>query len=193
MGNEGIQRYTDEFVGLANKLRWGLDNDVTIYQYKLGLPVWMMESLTAAEAAAIMTGREPPGVNALNQMALRIEVNHREKRVNPETKKTYKLGRRRLQSKQVGRKEVIISKRDIPFKQCKYCGKPGHTEETCRLKMKEDEVKKRRKEETMGGVKEEKTIKKLRCYVCGKDDYMSRDCSEAVKKEIKNIEHSNSW
>jgi hypothetical protein len=75
MENENVQRYTDEFIGLARKLGWNLHANMTVYQYKLGFPNWMMESLAAAEAAAIITGREPPGVIELSQMALSIEAN----------------------------------------------------------------------------------------------------------------------
>jgi hypothetical protein len=38
MDNTGVQRYTDQFIRLAQRLRWDLNGEVAIYQYKQGLP-----------------------------------------------------------------------------------------------------------------------------------------------------------
>jgi hypothetical protein len=77
--NSGVQRYTDQFVRLANRLRWSLDGEIVIYKYKRGLSTWMLDSLISAEAAAIVTGVGMPDVIVLGQMALRIEANRRDR------------------------------------------------------------------------------------------------------------------
>jgi hypothetical protein len=32
-----VQRYTDQFIGLANRFSWSLKSEVVIYQYKMEL------------------------------------------------------------------------------------------------------------------------------------------------------------
>src|SRR5271166_2576014 len=71
----GVQRYTDQFVKLARRIRWDLDGEVAIYQYKKGLPNWLIDSLTASKAAMV----NQPGVSQLSIIALKIEANRRVK------------------------------------------------------------------------------------------------------------------
>ncbi|MGH2638703.1 MAG: hypothetical protein ACRDF4_05395 [Rhabdochlamydiaceae bacterium] len=51
MDNSGVQRYSDQFIRLANRLGWNLEGELAIYHYKSGLPRWLAEQLTTAEVA----------------------------------------------------------------------------------------------------------------------------------------------
>ena len=48
--SEGIQRYADQFIGLARKLRWRLDDPNAVYHFKKGLTRSILVQLSAAEA-----------------------------------------------------------------------------------------------------------------------------------------------
>ena len=74
-----MQRYTDQFIRLAHRLKWELNSSTAIYQYKQGLSNWVLERITAAEAAALATTGNKPDVEILGKMALSIEANRRKK------------------------------------------------------------------------------------------------------------------
>ena len=46
MGSDGIQRYTDQFLRLAERLNWSLEDEGTIFQYKSGLTTSMLQQLS---------------------------------------------------------------------------------------------------------------------------------------------------
>ena len=77
----GVQKYTDQFIRLAKRLEWELDSTTAIYQYKQGLPDWILDSITAAEAAALATSNIKPNVEMLGKMALNIEASKRKKSI----------------------------------------------------------------------------------------------------------------
>ena len=112
----GVQRYTDQFVRLAHRLKWELNSSTAIYQYKQGLSDWILEGITAAEAATLATTGSKPDVEILGKMALSIEANRRKK--SSENSNKY-------------------SKNDRKIPQCGYCDKFGHTERDCRLKLQD--------------------------------------------------------
>src|SRR5271168_1291242 len=75
----GVQRYTDQFVRLAGRLNWKLSSETAIYQYKQGLPEWMLNSIASAEAATLASGNQLPGVEILGRMSLQIETSRKVK------------------------------------------------------------------------------------------------------------------
>ena len=77
MDSTGVQRYTNQFIRLAQKLHWQLKGEVAIYQYKEGLPEWLADRVTTAEASYLVNGEEALGVEELGQIALSIEANSR--------------------------------------------------------------------------------------------------------------------
>ena len=50
VASAGVQRYTDQFVKLASRLGWDLSSETAVFQYKQGLPDWMLNSVSTAEA-----------------------------------------------------------------------------------------------------------------------------------------------
>ena len=75
----GVQRYTDQFVRLAGRLNWKLSSETAIYQYKQGLPEWMLDSIVSTEAATLANGGELPGVEILGKISLQIETSRKVK------------------------------------------------------------------------------------------------------------------
>src|SRR5271168_319404 len=78
----GVQRYTDQFVRLAGRLNWKLSSETAIYQYKQGLPEWMLDSIASAKAATMASGGQLPGVEILGRMSLQIETSRKVKTTN---------------------------------------------------------------------------------------------------------------
>ena len=114
--NTGVQRYTDQFVRLAHRLKWELNSSTAIYQYKRGLSDWILEGITATEAAALTTTGNKPDVKILGKMALSIEANRRKKSFDNSNK---------------------FSKNNKKIIQCGYCNKFGHTDQDCRMKIQD--------------------------------------------------------
>src|SRR3979409_2049932 len=81
MDQEGVQRYADQFLRLANRLNWPLEGENTVFQFKAGLSRWMLDQLSIAEAndelVATATGMKncTLSVDSLVNMALKIEAN----------------------------------------------------------------------------------------------------------------------
>ncbi|MGI0060685.1 MAG: C2HC-type zinc finger protein, partial [Nitrosotalea sp.] len=73
----GVQKYSDRFIGLAHKLDWDLEDSMTIYRYKNGLPAWIVDQLSSAEASSAIAdgGNKVIGVDGLAKMVLIIEAN----------------------------------------------------------------------------------------------------------------------
>jgi hypothetical protein len=46
----GVQRYTDQYIKLASRLGWNLASGTAVFQYKQGLPDWMLNSVSTVEA-----------------------------------------------------------------------------------------------------------------------------------------------
>ena len=177
MTSEGVQRYTDQFVRLATKLNWSLDNNNTIYQYKQGLSNWMNESLTAAEAAALSVGVDMPGVELLGKMALRIEVNRRDKQ--PQMPQTPRYNN---------------YKKTTPVT-CRYCSKVDHIEEDCRIKQRNEKpaTAAPAKEEVPSTPKQQNEKnppgapqKPVRCYACGQMGHYSSKCPN--RQDVRVVE-----
>jgi hypothetical protein len=178
----GVQRYTDQFIRLANRLSWSLKSEIAIYQYKMGLPEWMLNSITASEGAAIIQGSEEPDVEQLGKIALRVEANSKSFRVT---------------------RGVEPPRNAVPI--CKYCKKRGHEEINCRerlntLRTKENvgNLKEKPKYPSMaekGPIVEKKqnvvedrkpTFRpEIECYRCGKKGHIALYCRE--NKEVKAI------
>ena len=112
--NNGVQKYTDQFIRLAKRLEWELDSTTAIYQYKQGLPEWILDSITAAEAATLATSNIKPNVEMLGKMALNIEASKRKKSME--------------NSKYLKNDKII---------KCTFCHKLGHLEPDCRIKIAE--------------------------------------------------------
>ena len=70
MDNSGVQRYSDQFIQLANRLGWNLEGKLAIFHFKAGLPRWLVEQLTTAEVAR----GGSLSVDILAKMALQLEV-----------------------------------------------------------------------------------------------------------------------
>jgi hypothetical protein len=166
MDNTGVQRYTDQFIRLASRLGWDLDGDVAIYQYKSGLATWILNALTAAEAAAISSSMKSPGVSKLGTMALKIKANHRE---------THTLRER-------SHGEV----------KCFNCNRIGHRQADCRSRFKSYEQKSESRVDNFQLKKEEPKLEKpeikvhathnLTCFICGLAGHIATTCSERKKK-----------
>ena len=110
----GVQKYTDQFIRLAKRLEWELDSTTAIYQYKQGLPEWILDSITAAEAAALATSNIKPNVEMLGKMALNIEASKRKKSI---------------ENSKYSKNDKIVK--------CSFCHKLGHSEQDCRIKIAE--------------------------------------------------------
>ena len=51
MDNGGVQCYSDKFIKLATRIGWNLTGSTATYQFKKGLPGWMLRQLATAEAS----------------------------------------------------------------------------------------------------------------------------------------------
>lgn len=155
MTEDGVQKYTDEFVRLAGRIGWSLDNAIVISAYKKGLPDWLADSLSISEAGN-MTSSSVVGVRVLGQMALKIEAEKRNK-------------------------TVVASEEKVKFKpmQCFYCKEFGHKKESCPSKPK-DEAVKAVKREVKVTTTMDKPLRadetKYHCFKCGKEGHLSPDC-----------------
>jgi hypothetical protein len=163
MDGSGVQRYTDQFVSLAHKLGWNLNGNEAIYQYKVGLPDWLNDSLASAEAAAMVTGSKAPGVETLGNMALRIEASRR--------------------GPKIGSNEA----KKMSDNKCGFCGRKGHKEDGCYIKN--PNLKKEFKKPVQTGgdkkvedkkvsnhVEERQFFQSRRCYICGKEGHSKWKC-----------------
>ena len=82
MRENGAQRYMDQFKSLATKLGWNLQEEAVIYQFKMGLPRWILTQLSTAESNFILTMEMNPGVeiksidvDILMRLVMRIKAN----------------------------------------------------------------------------------------------------------------------
>ena len=82
MTADGVQRYSDLFLRLADKLGWSLTSEEAIYQYKSGLKEGMLRQLSIAEANHLLNMETNPdvelrpiSVDILAKLTLRIEAN----------------------------------------------------------------------------------------------------------------------
>src|ERR1700691_3767741 len=121
----------------------------------------MINSVTAAEAAAIATNVHTPGVNLLGQMALRIESNKRGKEILP-----------------------IKSNDDLPTREfCTFCKRRGHKYEDCltrtykkKLEMKNETVLPDDKKNEPGKTKVEPKKFEPTCFICHKKGHIAPNC-----------------
>jgi hypothetical protein len=147
--NIGVQRYSDQFINLAHKLKWQLNDEAVIYQFKLGLTRSLIQQLSTVEANHILN-QELSGidastvpVNILIKMAIRIEANDRiVKRdnqpnaridVKPDPKHGFQQKPPHVDTPQVssyGQSTHVRQHR----KRCTKCSRYGHLAEECHRK-----------------------------------------------------------
>ena len=81
--NLDVQQYADEFLTLLYKVDWNPASDIAIYQFKSGLPKWMVNQLSTAESQHLLSAEilghsvPPMNVEMLAKLASRIEANSR--------------------------------------------------------------------------------------------------------------------
>ncbi len=82
MDKEGVQRYSDQYLRLAERLHWNLADEMVLFQYKSGLSSWMLDQLSVAESNHLLametqigTEIRPITVEILAKLAIRIEAN----------------------------------------------------------------------------------------------------------------------
>ena len=81
--NGNVQQYSDEFITLLHKIGWDSASDVAIYQYKSGLPRWIVSHLSTAESQYLISmellGQIAPPINVevLAKLSSQIEANNR--------------------------------------------------------------------------------------------------------------------
>ena len=178
MEGSGVQRYTDQFIRLAQRLKWDLKGEVAVYQYKQGLPEWIADRISTAEAAVVLTGERKAGVEDLGRMALFIEASKKTSKEAPKWKDAFKPRSRSVQ--------------------CNYCHKEGHLEADCGFK-KRDAARKQwqskpfnsgssgigaKAEAKTGEVRtENKSVNMMTCHRCGGKGHWARDCTS--QKNVK--------
>ena len=120
MEDLGVQRYTDQFIHLANLIGWTLNSSTAIHQYKEGLPQWIMYHLISIESGSIIGEQLPPDVTMLGQAALSIESD--------------------LKSRD-NSSHFITSKTSNKLSiKCNYCHNLGHIEVDCRRKKSDNDT-----------------------------------------------------
>jgi hypothetical protein len=84
MDNQGAQRYVDQFITLAKRLHWKMDDEAVIYQFKSGLSKWLLSQISTAESNHLLLMETkygkvvaPINVKMLAKLAIRIEANDR--------------------------------------------------------------------------------------------------------------------
>ena len=60
MGDNGAQKYVDQFKSVAVKLGWNLQEEAVIYQFKTGLLQWILTQLPTTELNFILTMETNP-------------------------------------------------------------------------------------------------------------------------------------
>ena len=176
-----VQRYTDQFLRLVKKLGWDLNSEIAIYQYKRGLPNWLIESLTASEAAC----EDNPGVERLSKMALKIEANRRHSKSQP------------LSSPTSTNKKSPATQKTQSSRRCYNCGAFGHLKEDCpKLKMTHSNYEKTEKNKNEN--RQENTQKYAQrsyanksndeCHTCHKIGHHSYECPDRKVYTPKNKE-----
>ena len=137
MGAEGLQRYADQFIELASRLRWGLDEENTIYQFKAGLLPWLAEQLSAAEAnfnlMRKVSGLDEASVSVdlLMKMGLSIEANR-----DLQSKTSQNSGK--IASRENNSKGSYGTNGKGPYPPCDHCGKRSHPAKDCWNKRADD-------------------------------------------------------
>ena len=188
MDSHGVQRYTDQFIRLAKHLGWNLRSDEAVYQYKQGLPSWLLDSLISAEMALIGKDSNIPGVETLGKMALGIEANSR--------KKDYTSNH---QFNKIGASNLSQKKKNYYSIQCGFCGRFGHEEIECKTKQRKEQFSSTLQPTTKSIIQETTTTnntnsksyaQKIICNICGKEGHYATECSER-KKKIRIVEINN--
>ena len=188
MDSHGVQRYTDQFIRLAKHLGWNLRSDEAVYQYKQGLPSWLLDSLISAEMALIGKDSNIPGVETLGKMALGIEANSR--------KKDYTSNH---QFNKIGASNLSQKKKNYYSIQCGFCGRFGHEEIECKTKQRKEQFSSTLQPTTKSIIQETTTTnntnsksyaQKIICNICGKEGHYATECSER-KKKIRTVEINN--
>lgn len=165
MENFNVQRYSDQFMKLAEKLHWNLESEMAIYQYKSGLTHWMLDQLSVAESNHLLAMEtqlqevKPISVEILAKLAIRIEANK-------------KL--------QVGKLDMNV-RREVSFNfSCFNCGRKGHRQEDCRLppKKKEEETHGRRE---LSFEKKKIDVTSVVCWKCNKSGHYAGSCPDLKK------------
>ena len=82
----GVQRYSEQFMRLAMRLRWDFRGDLVIFQYKNGLPGWLMEQLSTAEVAK----KDRVTVKELARMVLQLKVVKKQQNQQAHANQQYK-------------------------------------------------------------------------------------------------------
>jgi len=115
-----VQFYSDEFLTLMYKAGWISTSETAIYQYKLGLPKWIVTQLNTIEGQYILSvesfgeGTPPISIEMLIKLACRIEANSQIH--NGDEFKD---------------KDKVWKKSERSKIECRRCGKLGHIAAVC--------------------------------------------------------------
>ena len=129
---ENLQGYADEFLTLLYKIGWDSTSDMAIYQFKMGLPRWMVGQLSTAEAQHMLSmeliGQQVPplSVETLTRLALQVDTNNRI-HTGKENKEQPNKEHQKIDNWKGGRNQA----NNVRRMECQRCGKMGHLAEKC--------------------------------------------------------------
>jgi len=186
MDQGGAQRYSDTFVQLADKLHWGLSDEMVIYQFKEGLTPWMLDRLSIAETHHLLsletnTGEDtqPISVRILAKLATRIEANSMIHRSDPQRIPTSN----RTPISQ-GRPSETAWK---PKLQCNWCHNLGHTETQCRKKLNGVPKSAVKSSFTIPAAIPQFDKSKVKCVKCTQMGHYANECPTPRKPAVKRV------
>jgi len=190
MDDGGVQRYSDTFVYLAERLGWSMDDEMTIYRYKAGLNQWILDQLSAAEATFIMAKQIDAkedftlSVEMLTKMALAVEANRGISKNDSRDRsgRSDRTNRSRIATEFDKTRATRMAEG-----RCFACGTKGHRIADCpnRSGKKEISEKIERKDAAMPKKIETKGYeRKPTCYYCKEIGHYSNECPKKVVRVI---------
>ncbi len=141
MDNTGVQRYSDQFIRLANRLGWNLEGELAIFHFKSGLPRWLVEQLTTAEVAR----GGSLSVDILAKMALQLEAIYKQQH---QEELCLVKQRKGVDNKPPRRPNGSDREKYKPTLECHRCGKLGHKAMDCYSKVPRETFTKKPDETT---------------------------------------------